>query len=74
MKLLLSQEKGPIRRICEHWASFLDTSNELSNAHENPFPKGFILSLYKYLFALLTYEAFHVNSRKRGIFSWRLKS
>ena len=45
MKLPISQEKGPIRRKYEHWASFLGTKNLLSNTRENPFPGGYGLSL-----------------------------
>ena len=45
MKLPISQEKGPIGRKCEHWASFLGIRNRLSNAREYPFPGGYGLSL-----------------------------
>ena len=45
MKLPISQEKGPIGRKCEHWASFLGTRNRLSHARENPFPGGYGVSL-----------------------------
>ena len=44
MKLPKSQEKGPIERKREHWASFLGTRSRLSSVHENPFPGGFGLS------------------------------
>ena len=45
MRLLISQEKKPIGRKCEHWTSFLGTRNRLSNDRENPFPEGCALSL-----------------------------
>ena len=45
MRLAISQEKGPIGRKCEHWASFLSTRNRLSNTRENPLPGGYGLSL-----------------------------
>ena len=45
MKLSISQEKGPIRRKCEHGASFLGIRNRLSHARENPIPGGYGLSL-----------------------------
>ena len=48
MRLPISKEKGPIGRKCEHWASFLGTRNRLSNARENPFPEGYVLSLLVY--------------------------
>ena len=43
--MIISKEKRPIERKCGHWASFLDTRNRISNARENPFPKGRGLSL-----------------------------
>ena len=46
MKLLISQEKEPIGRKCEQWASFLYTRNRLSNALENPFLEGYGLFLW----------------------------
>ena len=45
MRLPISKVKGPIGRKCKHWASFLDIRNRLSNARENPFPRGYALSL-----------------------------
>ena len=45
MKLTIFQDKGPIGRKYEHWASFSGTRNRLSNARENPFPGGYGLSL-----------------------------
>ena len=49
MKLPISQEKGLIGRKCKHCVSFLGIRNRLFNAHENPFPGGYRLSLLVYM-------------------------
>ena len=45
MRFPISQEKGPIGRKYQHWASFLGTRNRVTNSRENPCPGVNRLSL-----------------------------
>ena len=70
MKLPISQEKGPIGRKCEHWASFLSKRNRLSNGRENLFPGGYGLSLLDSLSSWSRLNGLSLNGEKCNIISF----